>query len=312
MIAANVDARTNAHGTLRRLEGAGKLLWLGVGDAVAAEQLPGAGYLAEPIFHLSDDEAAELDFGEGLHAEDSDGDEMFAFGSVGRGNLGDDGEIVDGAGAIAIEDEGWLRNGRFVGGVVEAGDAASGGFNFADKMGGGGAFRGDNDGAGTQRFAAGEGQFVLVQGVDVCIQTDGGRGQLFRKLGGDCAHARGGDGGIAFGQHFEDEFEHAAGGFKFAIEKNAAEEWTEEVMDELGRKTFGEESVLGGAFGAAEEIVDGRAVEARTKAGDAELVAKRAKVGTKGSPPDTGVAPRVDEIIEAAGIPGKNAVSERL
>src|ERR1035438_244882 len=69
MIAANVYAGASAHGTLRRFKGAGKLLWLGVSNFVTAQESPTAGNFSEPIFHLRNDEAAKLHFGEGLRAK---------------------------------------------------------------------------------------------------------------------------------------------------------------------------------------------------------------------------------------------------
>src|SRR2546423_2736145 len=60
VIAAEIDAGANAYRALRRFECAGKLLWLCMRDAVAAEEFPGTRDGAEPIFHLRDDEAAEL------------------------------------------------------------------------------------------------------------------------------------------------------------------------------------------------------------------------------------------------------------
>ena len=69
VIAAKINARTNAHGALRGLESARKLLRLGVRDAVAAKKFPGTRDRAEPIFHLRDDKAAELFVGQLLNAE---------------------------------------------------------------------------------------------------------------------------------------------------------------------------------------------------------------------------------------------------
>src|SRR5438045_4062762 len=60
MIAAEVDAGANAYRALRRFECAWILLRLCVRDAIAAEEFPGTRDGAEPIFHLRDDEAAEL------------------------------------------------------------------------------------------------------------------------------------------------------------------------------------------------------------------------------------------------------------
>ena len=75
MIAAKVDTRANANRPLRRLERAGKLLRLSVRNAVAFQIAPGAHDGTEPVFHLRDDEAAELLVGELLRAEHGDGDQ---------------------------------------------------------------------------------------------------------------------------------------------------------------------------------------------------------------------------------------------
>ena len=60
MIAAGVDARPYAHWPFGRLKRPWILLRLRVRDAVAAQELPGAGNLAEPAFHLRDNESTEL------------------------------------------------------------------------------------------------------------------------------------------------------------------------------------------------------------------------------------------------------------
>src|SRR5258706_157105 len=62
-------------------------------------------------------------------------------------------EIVDGSGAITVQDQHGMRDRRFVGGIVEAGDAARSGLGFANKVRGGGALGGDHNGASAQRFA---------------------------------------------------------------------------------------------------------------------------------------------------------------
>jgi hypothetical protein len=115
MIAAKVDAGTNADGTLRRFEGAGILPRLCVWDAIATEEFPGTRDGTEPIFHLRDDETTKLVVGQLLDAEDGDGYEGFSDGSVRRRDFGHDCEIVDGAGAVTIEDERRVRHRRFFG-----------------------------------------------------------------------------------------------------------------------------------------------------------------------------------------------------
>ena len=58
--------------------------------SIAAQELPGAGHFAKPVFHLRDDEAAKLHIGERLSAEHGDGNQMLARGRVSGSNLRDD------------------------------------------------------------------------------------------------------------------------------------------------------------------------------------------------------------------------------
>src|SRR6266852_2080174 len=216
MVAAEVDAWADADGTHGRLERARVLLRLRMRDAVALQVAPGTRDITEPVLHLRDDEAAELGFGEFLHAENGDGDEVLGDGRVRRSHFAHDSAVVDGAGAVAIEDQHGPGDGRFFGGVVETGDAAGGGLGFADKMGGGRTVGGDDDGAGAKRFAAGESYFVFVERFDTRVEADRIRGELGSDLRGDRTHTARGNAGISFREHFEDEFKHAAGGFQLA------------------------------------------------------------------------------------------------
>src|SRR5882672_4121642 len=198
MIAAEIDAGANAYGTLRRFERAGKLLRLCVRDAIAAEEFPGTRDRPEPIFHLRDDEAAELFIGELLDPEHGDGDERFSGRRVRWCNLGHDREIVDGTGAITVEDKHRLRDGRFFRRIIKAGHAARGGLCFADEMSGGGALHRDDNGAGAELFAAGKGEFVFMETVYMDIQTNGISGKFCSELRGNRADATGRDGSVSF------------------------------------------------------------------------------------------------------------------
>src|SRR6266853_442633 len=187
---------------------------------------PGTGHRAEPIFHLCYDKTAELLIGQLLRAQYGDRDQGFSGGSVGRSDLIHYHEIVDGSGAITVQDQHGMRDRRFVGGIVEAGDAARSGLGFANKVRGGGALGGDHHGA---------------------------RGQN----------------GIAFAEHFKDKFEHAIGGFQFAIEKNSAEKWTKKAMDEFFGETRGYQGIFRGALRALEDLLDSGSAQAGTQAQDA-------------------------------------------
>ena len=71
MIAAGVDARPYAHWPFGRLKRPWILLRLRVRDAVAAQESPGTGDLAEPAFHLCDDESPQLHIRQLVCAENS-------------------------------------------------------------------------------------------------------------------------------------------------------------------------------------------------------------------------------------------------
>src|SRR5208283_1417973 len=191
----------------------------------------------------------------------------------------DDAKIVDGARAIAIQNQDRLRDRWFRGGIVKTGNTAGGGLHFANKMRGSGAFGGNDDGAGAKSFATGEGKFAFMQRIDMGIEANRISGKFFGKLRGNGAHAARGDGGVAFGEHLENEFKHAAGRLQFAIEENAAEKRAEEAMDYFFGKTRGFEGVLGGAVGTLEKIVDGGAAKAHAERGDAKLVPERTEIG---------------------------------
>src|ERR1700688_4382776 len=60
MVSARINAGPNPYRALRRFQRAGILLRLRVRDAVTPQQLPAAGHFAEQVFHLRDDESAEL------------------------------------------------------------------------------------------------------------------------------------------------------------------------------------------------------------------------------------------------------------
>src|SRR5438552_837768 len=262
VIAAEIDAGANANGALRRFERAGILLRLCVRDTVAAKKFPGARDGAKPVFHLRDDEAAELLVSELLDAEDGNGDERFSSGSVRRRDFGDDSEIVNGAGAIAIKNEHGTGNGRFLGRIIEAGDAARGGLSFTNKVRSAGAFHSDHNGASAEFLAAGEREFIFVKAVYMRIQTNRIGGKFCGELCGNRAHATGGDGRGSFREHFENEFEHTAGGFEFGIEKNAAEKRPEETVDEFLGKSKGLKRIFCGPLGAGKDFFDGFAAEA--------------------------------------------------
>jgi len=84
MIAAEIDARPYAHGPLGGFESPGKLLRLRMWNSVAFQITPRARDRAEPIFHLRDNEAAELLFRQLLHAEDAEQEVFYLRHATGR------------------------------------------------------------------------------------------------------------------------------------------------------------------------------------------------------------------------------------
>ncbi len=127
---------------------------------------------------------------------------------------------------------------------------------------------------------------------------------------GNGAHAARGNGDIAFRQHFEYKFKHAAGGFQFTIEENSAEKRTEKTVDEFVGEAGGDQSIFCGAFGALENLFDGRIAEARTEPEDAQLVEEAAEIGAKSFTPRAGSAPGIHKPVQATRKPGKRAGSE--
>src|SRR5262249_59452768 len=113
---------------------------------------------------------------------------------------------------------------------------------------------------------------ILVEPVHVSVQANRISRELCRKLRGNGAHASGGNGGVAFGKHFEEEFEHATGGFEFRVEENAAKKWTEETMNEFLGESEGLQGVFGGTFRPGENLVDRLAAQARAQTRDADFV----------------------------------------
>src|SRR5258708_40096565 len=90
------------------------------------------------------------------------------------------------------------------------------------------------------------------------VQADGGRRKQRRELRWNGAHAASGHGGVTFREHFENEFEHAAGGLQFAIQKNAAEKRPEEAVDKFVGESGGTKSILGGRFRPLKNFFDAR------------------------------------------------------
>ena len=129
-------------------------------------------------------------------------------------------------------------------------------------MGGAGAFHRDDDGARAEFFASCEVEFIFVKAVHVRIETNGIGGKFCGQLCGNRAHATRGDGRVPFGKHLENEFKHAARGFEFLIEENAAEKRTEEAVDEFLGEAERLERVFGEALRAGKNFLDGFAAKA--------------------------------------------------
>jgi hypothetical protein len=153
VIAAKIDTGTNANRALRRFQSAGILLRLGVGNTVTLQMAPGGGRRAKPIFHLGNDEAAELLVSELLGAKNGNRDERFAGWSIGGSDLADHREIVGRSSAVAVQDQHGMGDGRLVSGVVEATDAAGRWFRFSDEVRSGGTVGSYDDGASTEGFS---------------------------------------------------------------------------------------------------------------------------------------------------------------
>src|SRR5260370_34435132 len=88
------------------------------------------------------------------------------------------------------------------------------------------------------------------------VQANGVRGEVRSELRWNCTHAARGQNGIAFAEHYKGKFEHAIGGFQFAIEKNSAEKWTKKAMDEFFGETRGYQGIFRGALRALEDLLD--------------------------------------------------------
>ena len=116
--------------------------------------------------------------------------------------------------------------------------------------------------------------------------------------------------GIAFGEHLENEFKHAAGGFQVGIEKNSGKKRAKKAMDKFFRKSVRSQGIFCGTFGTLENLVDGGSPKARTQAENAQFIGKSGKVRFKSFLPCAGSAPRIDQLVHASGKKRKCARSE--
>src|SRR5258708_6700000 len=144
----------------------------------------------------------------------------------------------------------------------------------------------------------------------VSVQADGGRRKQRGELRWNRAHAASGHGGVNFREHFENEFEHAAGGLQFAIQKKAAGKKTEETVDKFVGESGGTKSILGGRFRPLKNFFDGRVPEMRAQSKDPQFVKEAAEIGTKSFTPAARSAPGINQLVQAAGKPGKRTGSE--
>src|SRR5882762_6434932 len=149
-----------------------------------------------------------------------------------------------------------------------------------------------------------------MQRFGVGVETDDVGREQRGELRWNRAHAASGHGGIAFGEHFENEFEHATGGLQFAIQKNAAEKRPEEAVDKFVGESGGMKSILGGRFRPLKNFFDGRVTEMRAQSKDAQFVKEAAEIGTKSFPPTARGAPGINQLVQAAGKPGERTGSE--
>src|SRR5260221_14634832 len=142
------------------------------------------------------------------------------------------------------------------------------------------------------------------------VETDDVGREQRGELRWNRAHAASGHGGIAFGEHFENEFKHAAGGLQFAIQKNAAEKRPEEAVDKFVGESGGTKSNLGGSFRPLKNFLDGRVAKMRAQTENPQFVKEAAEIGAECFAPAAGSAPGIDELVQAAGKPGEGAGSE--
>src|SRR5258707_6932818 len=103
---------------------------------------------------------------------------------------------------------------------------------------------GDHDRTCAQRFATVQREFVFAERFGVSVETNGVRRKQRGELRWNRAHAASRYGGVTLREHFENEFEHAAGGLQFAIQKNAAEKRPEEAVDKFVGESGGTKSIL--------------------------------------------------------------------
>src|SRR5258708_17797628 len=144
----------------------------------------------------------------------------------------------------------------------------------------------------------------------VSVETNGVRRKQRGELRWNRSHAASGYRGVTFREHFENEFEHTAGGLQFAIQKNAAEKRPEEAVDKFVGESGGTKSILGGSLRPLKNFFDVRVPEMRAQSKDAQFVKEAAEIGTKSFPPAARSAPGINQLVQAAGKPGERTGSE--
>src|SRR6516165_5038027 len=142
------------------------------------------------------------------------------------------------------------------------------------------------------------------------VEANGIFGEIGGDLRGNCSHAAGRQGDVAFREHFENEFEHAARGSELAVQKDPAEKRPEEAVNEFVGKARQFESIADAGFRAAEDLGDGRAAKARAETQHPQVVPKRTEARAERSAPSAGTTPRIGKLVEPPGKPGKSAGRE--
>src|ERR1051326_1820795 len=137
------------------------------------------------------------------------------------------------------------------------------------------------------------------------IQADGIFRKMRSKLRWNRSHATRRNGDVAFGKHFKNKFEHSAGGFQLAIEKNSAKKRAKKAVDEFVGESGGDERFVGRAFGMFEDLVNGGSAKAGTQPEDAYFIEKSDAILPQYFAPSAGSTPRMDKLVHAAGKKGE-------
>ena len=136
-------------------------------------------------------------------------------------------------------------------------------------------------------------------------------GESVGELLGDRLHSGGGDGRVAVGEHAEDDVEHATAVGEFGVELDAADEGSEEALDDrVGESGVGQRSARRGVV-ALEEPDRVNAAQAMAQPGNAGLVEQRTDRSGHGRQRGRGSAERVADDGALPVAPDERARIER-